>query len=557
MSTRRATLIDEDDRSRPSIPLRWTTNSSFMDTVPVKPYTTDDDSSDFRSQVRAVSLHNEQHSLRSRVSTTSTSVDKDSDGYLAESEDGCVDDTSGEVVSVDAIRDNDDESADITSIGESHIADMSVQTTGANDSKHLLLLHTSDDASDESESEQESESMAIIASVEALPFVAANGVSAFHTFKAELSTDGPDLEVQLKESQDEMQQATDRTSDDEIVADDDEEESEVDHPIPDGNRQPEPNAVRRKDSLSKRAWFLLAILFIILVAGIGAAIGSMTASSKSSAASIGPFSPSPSPVTSPNASPSDSSMCSFCYDGTVPQNLRNSTIRNSTSCLDFYNQLTGLFATDSLCPTGQALAWRYCACPSLPAAPVDPTCTLCPNGTATTNTSMYCRDLSTLVAIVGSSRLSNCNDLRLQVLPTCTCPNNVMRKAAFRALLSTVPGLNRRGNATAWQRAALNWIANEDFARIPPDRSRIKEITERYVAALLFFATGGKKWSSSANFLSESSVCSWNKGNVGLYCNNVNELEAIDLCKYRSSASSSLVIPVNLTSMVVQQRRTT
>jgi hypothetical protein len=494
---------------------------------PAKP-SNDDDSIDFHRKVQAVSRGNEQHTLTSHLLKTKTTVGKDdnSDGYKAESDDG-ADDASGEIGSIDAIRDNDDASADITSVGEAQTTDASVVSVEKEKGRPRINLNLSN----------EYESTPTISPKESLTPAALNGLSAFHKFTAEVSPDGPDLEVQLKEpAKDDTEHIDDRNSDVEIA--ESMEESEVATLVAEENEQLGTTSDRMKEGMSTRTWFLLALVFILIVAGIGAAIGSTLAGRKSGAVADELSSPTQSPETSPNASSSGATKCAFCFDGTVPKNLGNNTIKNSTSCLDFYNQLTQLFASDPLCSTGQALSWRYCSCPSLPPAPMHPSCTLCPNGTASSNTSAYCKELSALVAIVGSSRLSNCNDLRAQVLPTCSCLTNGIRRAAFWDLLSTISGLNNTENASNWQQAALNWISNEDVAQLPPEKALIKEIGERYVAALLFFATNGSKWISSANFLSPRNVCDWNANNIGVFCNGANELAAIALCKYRGGVAT-------------------
>ena len=70
------------------------------------------------------------------------------------------------------------------------------------------------------------------------------------------------------------------------------------------------------------------------------------------------------------------------------------------------------------------------------------------------------------------------------------------------------------------QAMAFDWIVNTDEAQLTVETASVVEITERFAAATLYFATGGpSSWISSLGFLSEDSICNWNDGkDVGIFC---------------------------------------
>ena len=70
------------------------------------------------------------------------------------------------------------------------------------------------------------------------------------------------------------------------------------------------------------------------------------------------------------------------------------------------------------------------------------------------------------------------------------------------------------------QAMAFDWIVNTDKAQLTVETASVVEITERFAAATLYFATGGpSSWISSLGFLSEDSICNWNDDkDVGIFC---------------------------------------
>jgi hypothetical protein len=90
-----------------------------------------------------------------------------------------------------------------------------------------------------------------------------------------------------------------------------------------------------------------------------------------------------------------------------------------------------------------------------------------------------------------------------------------------------ISDLEALGNESSPQFQALQWLANNDTAMLDLD-DRPTEIVERYVLVLLYFSTSaeGRLNATSSegglnmlNFLSASSVCDWNNGERGAFCN--------------------------------------
>jgi hypothetical protein len=78
------------------------------------------------------------------------------------------------------------------------------------------------------------------------------------------------------------------------------------------------------------------------------------------------------------------------------------------------------------------------------------------------------------------------------------------------------------------QTSALQWISTVDALALDPTVKSSSELTERYIAAVLYFATGGESWSSKYNFLSGVSICSWNDGGAnGIGCDESGHVREI------------------------------
>jgi hypothetical protein len=71
------------------------------------------------------------------------------------------------------------------------------------------------------------------------------------------------------------------------------------------------------------------------------------------------------------------------------------------------------------------------------------------------------------------------------------------------------------------QHAALDWLANEDLARLDLETTPNDILIERFVMVLLYVSTGGWDWSYPLRFLRDTNVCDWYsyKHDRGIICN--------------------------------------
>ncbi|VEU36259.1 unnamed protein product [Pseudo-nitzschia multistriata] len=87
------------------------------------------------------------------------------------------------------------------------------------------------------------------------------------------------------------------------------------------------------------------------------------------------------------------------------------------------------------------------------------------------------------------------------------------------------------------QNLALDWMANDDPAALPATPVTT-ELTERFAAATLYFATGGpQEWIDSFGFLSGASICEWNSSGdntlarIGIFCGESGAVREVKLGK--------------------------
>jgi hypothetical protein len=97
---------------------------------------------------------------------------------------------------------------------------------------------------------------------------------------------------------------------------------------------------------------------------------------------------------------------------------------------------------------------------------------------------------------------------------------------------------------------ALRWLANEDTALLDLDSSPTVILVERYVLAMLYFATSGEGWGGQRNFLSATSVCEWNMSEIGVFCNEEDLVVALDLRKSAHEEVPVLISKVRFDSPV-------
>jgi hypothetical protein len=82
------------------------------------------------------------------------------------------------------------------------------------------------------------------------------------------------------------------------------------------------------------------------------------------------------------------------------------------------------------------------------------------------------------------------------------------------------------------QNRALQWISSEDAANMDPKTTAAIYLTERYIAAVLYFATSGEEWAQDLSFLTGDTICTWNFGGPdGISCNGGNSVSSIFIGK--------------------------
>ena len=98
--------------------------------------------------------------------------------------------------------------------------------------------------------------------------------------------------------------------------------------------------------------------------------------------------------------------------------------------------------------------------------------------------------------------------------PTAS-PNNVIRLKNLQAFLAPTSGMTALINTSTPQNKAVEWLAYRDPAGLDLDNTLASNLRERYIVAVLYFATNGDEWSKRLNFLSNFSVCDWNGSSFG------------------------------------------
>jgi hypothetical protein len=119
-----------------------------------------------------------------------------------------------------------------------------------------------------------------------------------------------------------------------------------------------------------------------------------------------------------------------------------------------------------------------------------------------------------------------------------------------RNLLTPISGMEALTDESSFQYQALQWLVNEDPARLvstyndahhPQATTTTNLLVERYVIALLYFTTGGPhQWRLSLEFLTASSICEWpairpgedDDLQLGVRCNDNGQVKYIRLGEY-------------------------
>ena len=81
---------------------------------------------------------------------------------------------------------------------------------------------------------------------------------------------------------------------------------------------------------------------------------------------------------------------------------------------------------------------------------------------------------------------------------------------------------------------ALEWLVYNDLSALEVENSTINELSERYIMALLYFATTGDNWTWEYRFLSDTSICEWNfvdqnDNTGGVFCDANGSISDINI----------------------------
>jgi hypothetical protein len=119
---------------------------------------------------------------------------------------------------------------------------------------------------------------------------------------------------------------------------------------------------------------------------------------------------------------------------------------------------------------------------------------------------------------------------------TTTTPSH---EDLYRSIIGSLSGLEALDADSTPENLAWQWIANEDDAQLDPEKEKYGTIIERYIAALLYFATDGHYWKNQFQFLSQKPVCEWNElvqvgsssesTKQGIRCNDDGHIIRFDL----------------------------
>ena len=90
------------------------------------------------------------------------------------------------------------------------------------------------------------------------------------------------------------------------------------------------------------------------------------------------------------------------------------------------------------------------------------------------------------------------------------------------------------------QQQALDWLVNNDGEALIATENADR-LLDRYVLALLFFATFGESWDENVGWLSDASVCNWYIDDGFICPRDGDRVERIQLRKYRESMSPSFI----------------
>ncbi len=135
-----------------------------------------------------------------------------------------------------------------------------------------------------------------------------------------------------------------------------------------------------------------------------------------------------------------------------------------------------------------------------------------------------------------------------RVTPTAVSPNGNPNKDSTSTESPTYDAASVEGrlraisgevinNASTPQNKAYDWLVNEDPANLDLDSLSDEDLSQRYIAALLYFSLDGGNWFDQYDFLSNSHVCEWNNGSfrnrLGVICDSSDKITGFAISKYK------------------------
>jgi hypothetical protein len=139
-------------------------------------------------------------------------------------------------------------------------------------------------------------------------------------------------------------------------------------------------------------------------------------------------------------------------------------------------------------------------------------------------------------------------------LPATLSPTRSERFITLREVVIPISGEALLFDDSTVQFRALEWLVYEDLKEVTLDNSSLQMLRERYVLALLYFATGGDQWTVNYNFMSPLHVCQWSDPDIGggITCDNANVIVELRLGKKvgRAQRGIVMIVPGDLTALL-------
>ena len=132
---------------------------------------------------------------------------------------------------------------------------------------------------------------------------------------------------------------------------------------------------------------------------------------------------------------------------------------------------------------------------------------------------------------------------------------NARSRAIWNLAVSvSVSGSNSLNEMSSPVFKAYDWMLRNDSISLQETSSEM--LKERFVLAILYFATGGAQWNQKLNFLSAENICNWNNSgekhdlSVGVFCDGQSRTKQIYLGKLILGSFDRVMSVVNSNHLV-------